>query len=279
MSEPGPVEALVREADFGRWAATLFAPAETRPHLLALYAFDIEVERVRDLVSEPMPGELRLQWWRDALENPERADVVSHPTAAALHQAIAFGRLPVEALVGVVDARVDDLYDDPVATMDELETRLGATHSAILRLASLIVAEGRDPGGAEACGFAGVAKGIARTIETLPKLARRGQALIPADLMARTGAKRDDLFSGRPTEEIREAVRALAGHGHRRLGEARVAASGMAPVAYPALLPVALTEAPLKRAERSTDPFAPSDAARWRRLLRLWLKSRGGVPF
>lgn len=279
MSEFNPVESHVREADFGRWAATLFAPADTRPHLLALYAFDIEVERVRDLVSEPMPGELRLQWWRDALENPERADVVSHPTAAALHDAIAFGRLPVEALVGIVDARVDDLYDDPVATMDELEARLGATHAAILRLATLIVAEGRDPGGAEACGFAGVARGIARTIGTLPKLARRGQALIPADMMAKTGATRDDLFSGRPTEGVREAVRQLADHGLRRLGEARATASGIAPVAYPALLPVALAEAPLRRAWRSPEPFAPWDAPNWRRLLRLWLKSRGGVPF
>lgn len=279
MSEPGPVEALVREADFGRWAATLFAPAETRPHLLALYAFDIEVERVRDLVSEPMPGELRLQWWRDALENPERADVVSHPTAAALHQAIAFGRLPVEALIGIVDARVDDLYDDPVATMEELEARLGATHSAILRLASLIVAEGRDPGGAEACGFAGVANGITRTIETLPKLARRGQALIPADLMAKTGATRDDLFSGQPSEGLRESVRLLAGHGLRRLGEARAPVSGVAPVAYPALLPVALAEAPLRSARRNPQPFAPRSAPNWRRLLRLWLKSRHGAPF
>lgn len=278
-SSADPVSDLVREADFGRWAASLFAPAHVRPHLLALYAFDIEIARVRDLVSEPMPGELRLQWWRDAIENPERADVHSHPTAKALHAAIAFGRLPREALIAVVDARIDDLYDDPVASLEDLEARLGATHSAVLRLACLIAAEGRDPGGAEACGFAGVAQGIARTIATLPKLAARGQGLIPMDVMARAGARREDLLSGADTPELRAALRALADHGVRRLDEARAAAAGIDGAASPALLPLALTSAELARLARRPAPFAPRPAPRWRALLRLYRFSRRAPPF
>lgn len=274
-----PVADLVREADFGRWAATLFAPAHVRPHLLALYAFDIETSRVRDLVSEPMPGELRLQWWRDAIENPGRADAVAHPTARALHAAIAFGRLPPEALVAIVDARIDDLYDDPVATLDDLEARLGGTHSAVLRLGSLIAAEGRDPSGAEACGFAGVAQGIARTLQTLPKLASRGQALLPADLMAKAGARREDLLSGKATPALGAAVRALAAHGLARLAEARAAAAALDPAALPALLPVALTAPELERAQRRPAPFAPMLKPRWRTLLRLYRFSRRRPPF
>ncbi|MFC3693672.1 phytoene/squalene synthase family protein [Chenggangzhangella methanolivorans] len=275
-----PVASLVREVDFGRYAATLFAPAPVRSHLFALYAFDIEISRVRDLVREPMPGELRLQWWRDALENPERADVLSHPIARALHAAIVFGRLPTEALLAIVDARGDDLYDDPVASLDELEGRLGTTHGAVLRLASLIVAEGRDPGGAAACGLAGVAQGIASVLGGLPKLAARGQALIPAYLMAQTGAQRDDLLSGRATPQLRLAVERLAGHGVSRLGEARAAMAEMDRGAHPALLPVALAAAALARIERRPDPFgAPRDPARWRELIRLWRFSRRDPPF
>ena len=58
---------LVREADFDRYAASLFAPPERRAQLLALYAFNAEIARVRDQISQPLAGEIRLQWWVDVL--------------------------------------------------------------------------------------------------------------------------------------------------------------------------------------------------------------------
>ena len=67
MSNAAHCAALVREHDRDRYLATLFAPAETRDALFALYAFAAEIGRVRDVAREPMPGEIRLQWWRDAI--------------------------------------------------------------------------------------------------------------------------------------------------------------------------------------------------------------------
>lgn len=274
-----PVATLVREADFGRYAASLFAPAHIRPHLLALYAFDIEIARVRDLVSEPMPGELRLQWWRDALDDPERADAVSHPVAHALEAAIAFGRLPREALAGVVDARADDLYDDPVATLTDLEGRLGATHGAILRLAMLIAAEGRDPGGGDAAGLGGVAQGIARLLRHFPRQAARGQVLVPTETLAAHGASLDDAASGKSGAGLAQATQALAAHAANRLAEARSAAAAVDPAAFPAMLPLALVGPELDALRRSRAPFAPpSEPARWRTLLTLWRASRRRPP-
>ena len=58
--------ALVREHDPDRYLATLFAPAYAREELFVLYAFDHEIGQVRRVVSEPMAGLVRLQWWRDA---------------------------------------------------------------------------------------------------------------------------------------------------------------------------------------------------------------------
>jgi phytoene synthase len=275
-----PVASLVREHAFGRYAATLFAPAPARPHLLALHAFGIEIGRVRDLVSEPMPGELRLQWWRDALENPERADAVSHPVARALEGAIAYGRLPREALLRMIDARTDDLYDDPVATLSELESRLGATHSAALRLACLVAAAGREPGGAEACGFGGVAEGLARLIADLPRHAARRQVLLPVDRMAANGAARADVEAGRPTPALRAVVDELAAHAARRLDDARGAFASLDPAAAVALLPLALVAPELKRlAARGASFEASPEPARWRTLARLWRASRGRPPF
>ena len=91
-------EDLVRAGDPDRYFATLFAPAAARPHLFALYAFSLTVARVREAASNPMAGEIRLQWWRDALQGEARGDVRANPVAAALDDAIAVNRLGAPAL-------------------------------------------------------------------------------------------------------------------------------------------------------------------------------------
>src|SRR5215207_11715913 len=91
-------EALVRAADPDRYFAALFAPADKRPHLFALYAFSLEIARVREAVSDPMLGDIRLQWWRDALQGEARGDVRANPVAAALDETVVRFRLPRAAL-------------------------------------------------------------------------------------------------------------------------------------------------------------------------------------
>src|SRR5262249_16107802 len=98
-------EALVRAADKDRFLATLFAPAEHRAALHALYACNIEIARVRELVHEPLAGEIRLQWWSDVLHGVGRGEVEANPVAAALLGAIARYRLPIELLDALIAAR------------------------------------------------------------------------------------------------------------------------------------------------------------------------------
>ena len=115
-------EQLVHEADKDRFLASLFAPADRRAALHALYAFDIETARIRTLAHQPLPGELRLQWWRDVL-NGERAEEASaNPVAAALLDAVAAQGLRRGPLLELIDARAFDLYDAPMQTSEELES-------------------------------------------------------------------------------------------------------------------------------------------------------------
>src|ERR1700736_1219462 len=109
-----PCEALVRQADRDRFLATLFAPAERRGALHALYAFNIEIARVREVVREPLAGEIRLQWWCDAITGKAAGDAQANPVAAALLAAVARHRLPSELLTALIAARRFDLYDDPM---------------------------------------------------------------------------------------------------------------------------------------------------------------------
>ena len=161
-------ESLLREADKDRYLATLFAPADKRPHLHALYAFVTEISCVRDKVREPMPGEIRMQWWVDAIEGEARGEVRAHPVAAALIDTIRAFSLPRTAFTDLVEARRFDLYDEPMADLRELETYCGQTASALFRLASIILAEGGEPGGAEAAGYAGVAYALTGLLRSFP---------------------------------------------------------------------------------------------------------------
>ena len=86
-------ETLVREADKDRFVATLFAPAPRRRALHALYAFNVELARVRELAREAMPGEIRLQWWRDILGGARTGE--AGPVASALTATVIRYGLPV----------------------------------------------------------------------------------------------------------------------------------------------------------------------------------------
>ena len=78
----------MRSHDFARYASTLFVPADQRRALLALYAFNVEISRVREQVSQPLPGEIRLQWWTDMLAGAGHGGVEGNPVAAELLLAI-----------------------------------------------------------------------------------------------------------------------------------------------------------------------------------------------
>jgi 15-cis-phytoene synthase len=269
-------ETLVREGDPDRYFATLFAPADRRPHLFALYAFALEVARIRDTVSEPMPGEIRLQWWRDALQGEARGDVRAHPVAAALETAIAANRLPRAALVALVDARTFDLYDDPMPTTADLEGYCGETASALMRLAGLVLAKGADPGGAAATGHAGLAYALAGLLRALPWHARRGQVYLPADLLGRWGVTRDDIVSGRGGPGLVGALGEVRALARRHLAAWQEAAPGLSPEVRLACLPAALVNETLKPMERSGyDPLRDAiELPRWYHLWRYWRAAR-----
>ena len=138
MDAAGHVATLVRSADPDRYVATLYAPAERRRDLFALYGFNAEIASVRERVREPMAGEIRLQWWRDAIVAPV-GTMTGNPVVDELRRAIHAGDLPPKAFDDMLAARIFDLYDDPMPDRTTLEGYCGETASALIQLASLIL--------------------------------------------------------------------------------------------------------------------------------------------
>jgi phytoene synthase len=124
---------LVAETDKERYWATLYAPADRRDALYALYAFDHEIARVPAVVREPMAGEIRLQWWREVLEGKRDGEAAANPVAAALLDIVASHDLPVDGLIRLIDARGGGLYGE---SPSDLEAFADAVYGAIIVLAA-----------------------------------------------------------------------------------------------------------------------------------------------
>ncbi|BCP53183.1 phytoene synthase [Kaistia sp. 32K] len=269
----------VRAHDRDRFLADLFAPEAKRRYLFALHAFNLEVTRVRELVSDPMPGEIRLQWWRDVLAGQARGDVAGHPVAAALLETIGLNDLPRAAFDNLVAAHIFDLYNDPMPTLTDLEGYAGETASALIQLGALVLAGGQDPRTAEAAGHAGVAQALTGLMRALPYHARRQQLFLPADLMARHGVEAADIFVGKTTPALLRLLSELRATARRHLAAGRAALAGIDRVALPAFLPVALVEPTLSLMDRSD--YAPFktviDPPQWKRQWWLWRAARKGT--
>jgi phytoene synthase len=264
-------ETLVREADKDRFVATLFAAAARRRALHALYAFNVELSRVRELAREPMPGEIRLQWWREVLGGVRREQ--AGPVASALMATIVRYRLPLKVFEAMIEARSFDLYDDPMGSLGELEGYAEKTSSALIGLAAQILNEGNDPQLARAVQHAGIAQGIAGLLAAFPLHAARRQLYLPLDLMQRHGARPEDVLAGTATPQLKAVLAELRAIARSHLAQVPVA--DIPPALLAAFLPVALVAPTLKRLERSADaPFALRPLPQWRRLWLTWRAAR-----
>ncbi|PDT39834.1 MULTISPECIES: phytoene/squalene synthase family protein [Sinorhizobium] len=275
MQMPDPqILATLRDTDRDRYLACLLASPEKRHSLACLYAFNAEIARIRDLVHEPLPGEIRLQWWRDLLENHSGGE--GHPLAEALLASIAEHRLPVAVLQNMIDARIFDLYDDPMEDTTALEGYAGETASALIQLASLTLDPANAGMSAEAAGHAGVAQTIAGLLLLLPVHCRRGQVYFPADLLRATGLDREMLLDGRDEVAIGRAVRAFCGLGRDHLAKARKSLGSISPQNFSAFVPVALAEPVFERAEAAGARILrySIQPPQWQRQWRMWRASR-----
>ncbi len=267
---------LLRRDDVDRWLASLFIPEQARRHVHAVFAFSLEIARAREVVSEPMLGEIRFQWWRDALEGTASEDAKANPVAAALLDTIERFNLPKPLFLELIDARLRDLYDDPMESIESLETYTKATSTNLFQLAALIL-DGEEGGAGLGVGdHAGIAYGITGLLRALPWHSVRGQVFVPVEILQAQGADLDDVMTGRASPAVMAALadmRAVA-RNHIDIFDARL--RGLPTKSRPAFLAASLCEPYLRLMEKpGYDPFKTViELPQWRRQWTLWRASR-----
>lgn len=265
----------LRRSDPDRYLSTLYAPQPVRGDLETLYRFNAEIAAIRDRIREPLPGEVRIQWWRDALAGGEAA-AGGYPLAEALLAVIERHSLPLDAFDRYLDARIFDLYDDPMPTRSDLEGYCGETASALIQLAAMMLEPEAAPAFAAAAGHAGCAQAIAGLVRLLPLHRARGQCYVPADILAAAGASRDDIVAAGDGEAASRAVGAFVELGREHAARFEAEAKGMPASLRPAFLPASLARPYLERAA-AAGPTVLREVADLSVLRRHWTLLRRAV--
>lgn len=247
--------AELRRHDPDRFLTALFAPAERRESLFALYAFNLEVARVREAVTEPMLGRIRLQWWREAIEGIYAGEPRRHYVIDPLTEAVARHRLSRALFDRLIDSRERDMESEPPADIAELVGYAEGSSGSLVELAVELLSD--EPPAEQLRGTArrvGSAWALVGLLRAVPFHARAGRLYLPKDVSAAAGLRRADLFALRPTPALAETVRGIAEEARRHLEAAR--RSPVPRRAIPALLPATLAELYLRRlAAARYNPF------------------------
>ena len=266
--------ALVREADRDRYLATLFAPAEHRDALYSLYAFNVEITRVRELAREPMPGEIRLQWWREALGGEREGEAAAHPVAAALLATLSRYGFMARPLLELIDERTFDLYDEPMATVGALELYAIRTRSPIFAMAAGILKSGALPSELFTLD-ASVASTIGGILRSFGLHAARRQLYVPLEILDRHQVRPVDIFAARESAPLLAALAEMRALARNHLAVAQEKLKAAPAEILPAFLPVALVGPQLRDMERpGYRPFAAQPMSPLRRQWLLWRAAR-----
>ena len=263
---------LAREEERDQWLAALFAPERLRPHLHALAAFSHETASVAARAREPLAGEMRLAWWREALAGARPAEAAGAPIAAALIDTMAKFALPVSAFEDLLQALTFDVYDDSMESREGLEAYGIATTGALTALGAQVLAEGSETDARAASEAAGAGLALARSVLDLA-IGRRRPMLAPRALIERHGVSLAEARAGGGGDGLRAALAELADAADTRFDEAEARLAALPSALAPAFAPLATARLDLRRWRRvGAAPFAP--AAPWRRQWALWQWAR-----
>lgn len=257
--------------DPDRWLTTLFAPDASRPGLFALYAFNAEIARARESVSQPMIGQIRLQWWREAWEGIVAGTPRQHPVVLALHEHCR--HLDQAIVMTLIDARERDMEEAPFADLPALTAYARATSAPLMKLAAQQLNTQVDDAVIDAAGTAYALAGILRAA---PHLLARERVLLPLDLLSAQGLSPEAVYQTETRTTLRPIYARIASEAEAVLQMARQ--QKVARAALPALLPATLGGLALKVLRRNNhDPVAAEMAITplKKQMALLWASLRG----
>ena len=267
--------AELRRHDPERFLMALLAPPERREELFALYAFNLEVAKTAEVVSEPMLGQIRLQWWRESLDGIYAGTPRRHYVVEPLARAIQRTGIERDRFYRMIDARdFHDLGDAPPRSLAALEAYATDTGGELVALA-LILLGIRNPDALAAGQAAGAGYALAGLLRAFPFLLHRNRRILPSDLLARHAISDADLHGRQPPATLPAALAEIAALAEARVTSARHAARRIPRAARSPMLHATLAAMHLRRLRRRSYDVFRSDIAEAPRLRGVALALHG----
>lgn len=204
---------IARRYDPDRYLAALTLSGTDRERVFTLLAFAAEVARSREAVSETMLGQIRLQWWRDALDEIHRGQKPRrHEVVTPLAETILAHDLPAIPFDRMIEAREMDMASGGSPVFDDwfaFEEYVADTSGALMVL--IMLALGVPPERAEQIGESlGTGWGLVGMARATPHLARQRRIMLPAGTLRRARVDAELLISGEGTNLWAPAIRQVA---------------------------------------------------------------------
>jgi 15-cis-phytoene synthase len=266
------VRAIARAGDPDRALSALFAPRDARSDHFSLYAFNVELARVAEQVSEPDLGAIKLQWWREAIDKAAAGDATGHPVADAFGAVMRRRALAPERIAALIDAREFDIAPRIMPDRASLEAYLRDTAGTLFALSASILGA-RDSMVAPAAQAGGLAYGLTGLMRALPVHAASGRLYLPADALRRHRTAPEQMLAGETSQGLDAALAEFRAMAREALDEAQRHVAKLDAPARTAFLPLSLVNPYLAALEKSgRDPLR--DIVGINPLYRLWRLAR-----
>ena len=246
----------LRQHDRDRYLLTLFAPASARPALWAILALNLELARIPESVSQLVLGQMRLAWWRDAVDKAlSSGETGGNPILVGLAAASDAGKLDRDSVIHLVDGSERDLLRASDASLAEIELDTGIIGGTLTRLRLKTL--GFEPKEVAGAGrHVGSALGLVRLVRSIPREAARGRLILPADLAEIAEIPPGPVIAGKADPALMQAVSVIAERIDDHLGLAR--AEDAPRRAFPALGDgIAITRYLRRLKSAGFNPFDP----------------------
>lgn len=244
-------EATVRRVDPDRYLATLFAPTKARSLLYALYAFNHELASVGEMARDSLAADIRLEWWRQAVEAAGEGRPPAHPAAIGLAEILSSNRAQLTDLEALIDTRAIESSPAPFSTLATMENHADASSARLMRMAARAITGTNSQG--KAIGEAGIAYGLTGMLRSFRFHALRGKVFLPADLLAAQSLSTADIIAGKNSTTLKRGFDEVATCARNHFRRARQSAVPQSVLS--AVLPASLVPAYLLRLAKIVDPF------------------------
>ena len=241
---------IARAQDPDRYLCALFAGQGPREALFAVLAFNQEVAKIREVVSEPMLGHIRLQWWREAIDGIVAGTPRQHEVVNPLADAFGAFALNRTAFDAILEARESDLEDAPFATLTDLTDYARRTAGSLSAIGLRILGVS-DPTTARAVEAVSLAWSLTGLLRAIPFHARYKRLMLPAEMFETHGARIGDYHELRDREAFRAVVQSIAEAARGALADARGENGTCFKAAAPMLLQGRLASLYLNRLEKA----------------------------